>query len=173
MTVSFASRTDGPDLRVLAELRRQRTLSLLRRQGYVRVAELAAEFGISDTTVRADLNALDELGVLRRVHGGAVSAARAQVPPPARNEPPEPNRPPRDRERTAIAAAAAALVRDGESVILDVGSTTTATARALVARTDLTNLTVFTNSLNVALALEPALLRFTVVDTSGTAPPAH
>ena len=59
-------------------------------------------------------------------------------------------------------------MRSGESVLLDVGSTTLAVAQALVDRRELTELVVITNGLAIALALEPAIPRFTVVVTGGT-----
>jgi DeoR family transcriptional regulator of aga operon len=74
-------------------------------------------------------------------------------------------------EKVAIGQAAAALVRDGESVLLDVGTTAAAAARALVARTDLLDVVVFTNGLKTALELEPAFPRITVVVLGGTLRP--
>lgn len=63
------------------------------------------------------------------------------------------------------------MVASGETVLLDVGTTTTAVARALIARTDLRDVTVFTTALNVALELEGAYPRITVVVTGGTVRP--
>jgi DeoR family transcriptional regulator of aga operon len=70
-----------------------------------------------------------------------------------------------------IGELAASLVSSGQSVILDVGTTTLAVARALVARTDLTDVVVITNGLSIALALEPAIPRFTVIVTGGSLRP--
>jgi DeoR family transcriptional regulator of aga operon len=78
----------------------------------------------------------------------------------------------RDAEvKRAIGRRAAALVRGGSSILLDVGSTTLAVAHALVERSELSGLTVITNGLSIALALEPAIPRFTVVVTGGTLRP--
>jgi len=74
-------------------------------------------------------------------------------------------------EKAIIGRLAASLVSQGETLILDVGTTTTAVARALVKREDLYDIVVFTNSLNIALELEPAIPRFTVVVTGGTLRP--
>jgi DeoR family transcriptional regulator, aga operon transcriptional repressor len=63
------------------------------------------------------------------------------------------------------------MVASGETVLLDVGTTTTAVARALIARTDLRDVTVFTTALNVALELERAYPRITIVVTGGTVRP--
>jgi DeoR family transcriptional regulator of aga operon len=63
------------------------------------------------------------------------------------------------------------MIADGDTLILDVGTTTTAIARALVLRTDLRDVTVLTNGLNIALELEPAAPRISVVVTGGTLRP--
>src|SRR5439155_27389848 len=73
--------------------------------------------------------------------------------------------------KVAIGRAAAQLVRDGETLLIDVGTTTAAAARALTARTELKNVTVFTNGLKTALELEPAFPRVTVVLLGGTLRP--
>jgi DeoR family transcriptional regulator of aga operon len=65
------------------------------------------------------------------------------------------------------------LVRSGESIVIDSGTTTTFVTRALAARRDLTDLVVFTNSLTIARELEPAIPRFTVILTGGTLRPAQ
>jgi DeoR family transcriptional regulator, aga operon transcriptional repressor len=70
-----------------------------------------------------------------------------------------------------IGRAAASLVSHGETVILDVGTTTTAVAHALTKRDDLYDVVVFTNALNIAIELESAIPRFTVVVTGGTLRP--
>jgi DeoR family transcriptional regulator of aga operon len=74
-------------------------------------------------------------------------------------------------EKAAIGAFAAGLVADGDTVLLDVGTTTTAIARALVARGDLREVTVITSGLRVALELERAWPRISVVVTGGTLRP--
>ena len=71
-------------------------------------------------------------------------------------------------EKAAIGRRAADLVWPGATVVLDVGTTTTAVARALLQRTDLEGVTVVTNGLTIASELEAALDRFTVMLTGGT-----
>jgi DeoR family transcriptional regulator of aga operon len=115
-------------------------------------------------TVRTDLAALENEGRLTRVHGGAMPR-RVGV---ERESSLEQSRTRLTRAKQAIAAETAARVRSGESILLDVGSTTLAVAYALVARRDLTEVVIVTNGLAVALALEPAIPRFTVVVTGGT-----
>jgi DeoR family transcriptional regulator, aga operon transcriptional repressor len=149
-----------------ARVRRERMLALLRDRDFVRVGDLALRFDVSEVTVRSDLDALAGRGLLRRVRGGAVPRAASPV-----------ERPFEEAEVTfaaqkrAIGQAAAAMVSSGDTVVLDVGTTTTAVAQALAAREDLAEVTVFTSSLTIAIALERAHPRIAVVVTGGTLRP--
>lgn len=129
--------------RVLAVRRHRFVLDRLGRDGEVSVAEIAGALGVSQETVRRDLKLLAEEGRLRVVHGGASSLV-----------PTEPDIALRSgvnaAGKAAIGRAAAALVRDGASVIIDSGTTTLAVAQALAERK---RLTVYTNSLPVARLL--------------------
>lgn len=150
----------------ISEGRRRRMLHLIREREYVRVSDLSEAFGVSEVTVRNDLETLAQRGQIRRLRGGAM----------ARLEP-HPERTfdealvAHAEQKQAIARAAAALVQPGESVILDVGTTTTSIAHALIAREDLRDVTVFTNGLNIALDLEPYVPRFTVIVMGGVVRP--
>jgi DeoR family transcriptional regulator of aga operon len=144
--------------------RRELLAAMVADRGFVRVSDASDELGVSVVTVRSDLSALEASGVLQRVHGGAVSLGGAEVPVERALQSSA-------DEKDAIARAAAAMVHSGESVLLDVGSTTAAVARALVSREDLRDLTVITNGLTIALELEPAIPRFRVVVTGGTLRP--
>jgi DeoR family transcriptional regulator of aga operon len=144
--------------------RRELLAAMVADRGFVRVSDASDELGVSVVTVRSDLSALEASGVLQRVHGGAVSLGGAEVPVERALQSSA-------DEKDAIARAAAAMVHSGESVLLDVGSTTAAVARALVGREDLRDLTVITNGLTIALELEPAIPRFRVVVTGGTLRP--
>jgi DeoR/GlpR family transcriptional regulator of sugar metabolism len=105
------------------------------RSGAMHVSELAASFGVSEMTVRRDLHALAREGKLERVRGGAVSAGR---------EPPfEQTAVERFEAKDRIGAAAAALVEDGQTVMIDIGTTTLQAARHLHQR----DITVVTSSL--------------------------
>lgn len=149
-----------------AAARREALAALVAERGHLRVAEAATLFGVSEVSVRADLRALDAAGLVRRVHGGAIAPAGAvrESPVEAAIE--------RDAElKRAIGRRAAALVPSGSSLALDVGSTCLAVARALVARHDLADLVIVTNGLSIALALEEAAPRFTVIVTGGTLRP--
>lgn len=122
------------------------------------VEELSAQFGVSEATIRRDLEKLDALGALRRAHGGAVAHERAQPELPMLRRAGE-----HAAEKRSIGAAAADLVRDGETIILGSGSTTLEVARALAGRR---GLRVITNALNVA-ALLADLPDIEVVVTGG------
>lgn len=153
--------------RIPAELRRDRMLSLVREREFMRVGDLSSIFGISEVTVRADLAALADQRLIQRVHGGAIvrdtELRRERTFEQALDE--------YAAEKAGIGRHAASTVRSGETIIIDVGTSTTALARALVARDALTDLTVFTSSLTIALQLEPAIPRVMVVVTGGTLRP--
>ncbi|MCS5492795.1 DeoR/GlpR family DNA-binding transcription regulator [Curtobacterium flaccumfaciens] len=150
-----------------APLRQDRIVAIVDgAPGMVRTAELAASLGTSEVTVRQDLAVLDQEARIRRVHGGAVRLGAGSTERPFEETAVE-----HQVAKTAIGRAAAALVRPGECVVLDVGTTPAAVAEALVARTELTGVTVVTNSLTTALALERAVPRFTVIVTGGTLRP--
>lgn len=138
-----ANVTAAPAL--LAEDRRARILDWVREEGSVRVRELASAFTVSEVTIRQDLEKLETEGHLERVHGGAfLRSMTQQVQAMALQH--QVNLEAKQR----IGRAAAALVGDGETIILDSGSTTTEVAANLLHRKDLT---VITNGLNIALAL--------------------
>jgi DeoR family transcriptional regulator, fructose operon transcriptional repressor len=129
---------------VYAEERRQAITEQARRDGRVEVAALATALGVTTETVRRDLTELEEAGILRRVHGGAIPVERLRI-----------ERDVSDRtsqmtgEKERIAKAALAHIPDGATLLLDAGTSTQALAVALPEGRDLT---VVTNSL-VAAAL--------------------
>lgn len=128
---------------MLTEERHRRIIEDLRVQGRVLAADLAMEFGVSTDTVRRDLRELDEAGMLRRVHGGALPRVGDTDPVliRARRAP---------EAKASIARRAAQIVHDGQVIMLDGGTTTLELARALPERL---TATVVTNSLPIALAL--------------------
>lgn len=146
-----------------AAVRRDRMLAVIRERQFARVGELSSEFGISEVTVRNDLEVLASRGKVHRFRGGATPRAAA-----SQERAFEETLSSFSAEKLAIGAAAAELVQNGEALILDVGTTAVAVARALVARTDLEDIVVFTNGLKTALELEPAIGRFSVVVLGGT-----
>jgi DeoR/GlpR family transcriptional regulator of sugar metabolism len=128
---------------LLAEQRRALILDEVRRRGGVRVNELTRKLGVSDMTVRRDLDALARQGVLEKVHGGAVPVVEASTHEPGFEAK-------SGLELTAkedIARSAAELVAPGTAIALSGGTTTYALAHQLV---DVPDLTVVTNSVRVA-----------------------
>lgn len=156
-----------PKLEILpAEARRERLAALVHERGFVAVGEASARFGVSEVTLRGDLAVLESARLVRRVRGGALAA------PAGIRESSVEATSGRDAElKRAIGRRAADLVTPGSSVFLDVGSTTLAVAHALAERTELDDVIVITNGLGVALALESAVPRLTVVVTGGTLRP--
>jgi DeoR family transcriptional regulator of aga operon len=124
-----------------ARERRHLALEHLSENGEVKVASLSQLAGVSEMTVRRDLEALEREGLVRRVHGGAISATSRSY------EPPFALRSGHHAEAKArIGWAAASLVSKGETAVLDVGTTTLELARALK---EASTLTVLTPSLRV------------------------
>lgn len=109
--------------------RQQTILKLLEARGQVTITHLSARLSVSEMTIRRDLAQLESDGLLRRTHGGAARTSSGSFEPPfamrARLNP--------DAKR-AIAAAVAAELTDGQTLVLDGGSTGTAIAEALVGR---------------------------------------
>ena len=160
---SAVSPVTHPVAEIPAAERRQRVLAMVGRRGFVSIQELAEQFGVSGVTVRSDVDRLAERGELRRIRGGVMAAVGLRP-----ERPYEETATANPGEKAAIGRRAAALVEPGATVVLDVGTTTTAVARALVQRLDLEGVTVVTNGLTIAAELEAALDRFTVMLTGGT-----
>lgn len=138
------------------EVRRAQIITLLQRAGQLTVRGCAEELGVSEVTIRSDLALLERDGLLRRVWGGAV-LERPLFP--------EGSFATRLKERAAekerIARAAAGLINDGDTVMLDASTTAFAIARQIA---DRHGLTVITNGMHLALALgaHPAITTIVV-----------
>ncbi|MDP9866137.1 MULTISPECIES: DeoR/GlpR family DNA-binding transcription regulator [Streptosporangium] len=128
---------------MLAQQRQQAILERVRSSGGVRVADLVRELGVSDMTIRRDLEVLAERGLVEKVHGGATVAGPGSTEEPGfaaksvRQQP----------EKEAIARHAAQLVRPGTAIALSAGTTTWTLAGSVV---DVPDLTVITNSIRIA-----------------------
>jgi DeoR family transcriptional regulator of aga operon len=144
---------------VLSEERRRHILELLNRDGRVLVVDLAKQFRTSQVTIRKDLDVLQAHGRIHRSHGGALPARDSALEDPTLREKEKLH----SREKLQIAASAARMVREGQVVILDSGTTTTAIARAL---RGFQNLTIITNAVNIAAELSGSSLE--VILTGGT-----
>lgn len=130
---------------LLSEPRRRRILDWIQEEGSARVRELAVAFQVSEATIRQDLERLELEGQITREHGGAfLNTVPAQVGTMTLHH--QENM----EQKRRIGAMAADLVKDGETIILDAGTTTTEIALRLVNRR---NLTVITNALNIAIIL--------------------
>lgn len=121
--------------------RKSQILELARHEGQVLVEELASRFAVTTQTIRRDLTELAENGRLERVHGGAI------MPASLRNPGYRARRVLQDDAKKSIARMCAKQIPVNASVLLNIGTSTEAVARALVEHE---NLTVITNNLNVA-----------------------
>jgi DeoR family transcriptional regulator, aga operon transcriptional repressor len=144
---------------MLIDERRQHVLDKIKREGRVLVGELSDELGISRVTIRKDLEFLQAQGLIQRSHGGAIAAQSGALFDPSLLEKQKLHR----KEKECIANAAVKLVEEGQCVILDSGTTTTAIARAL---RKFHHLTIITNAVNIAAELSNT--DFEVILTGGT-----
>jgi DeoR family transcriptional regulator, aga operon transcriptional repressor len=144
---------------MLNEERRRAILEIINREGRVVVKDLARRFSTSHVTIRSDLESLHDQGLVQRTHGGALPLQVGALLDPSLRE--KENLHPTEKQR--IAEASAKLVQDGESVVLDSGTTATTVARAL---RRFRNLTVITNAVNIAAELAGTTIE--VILTGGT-----
>ena len=149
----------APKTPVLNEERRRAILDLLSRQGRVLVTELSRHFETSPVTIRKDLEVLHAHGMVHRTHGGALPSRDGVLEDPTLREKEKLHR----QEKLRIADSAASMVKEGQVIILDSGTTTTAIARAL---RSFQNLTIITNAVNIAAELAGTAVE--VILTGGT-----
>ncbi len=126
---------------MLVEERRQRVLDLITQRGFASLADLSGAVGVSDSTVRRDLEYWEQQGLIRRTHGGAAFVGDPTAFPAL-----EERSASQLEEKRAIARAVAGRINEGDTVLLDGGTTTLEVARLLVGR----SLQVVTNSLPIA-----------------------
>ena len=138
------------DSRLLAEQRRRKIVDLIEQRGQITVRDLTEKFSVSAVTARADLDALSSEGLVVRSHGGAVRRMEASQDYPLRTKETL-----HHAEKVRIGRAAAELIQDNETIILDSGTTTAEIARHLKTRR-LQSVTVITHALNVACELMDA-----------------
>jgi DeoR family transcriptional regulator of aga operon len=130
---------------MMAEERRTQILLILRNAGRVRVNELASQFNTSAVTIRNDLNELAQRGLVQRSHGGAM------LPDSIMRESPLQERlKAHAEEKRRIGAMAATMIHDGETIILDSGTTTLEIARQIKKKR---GLHIITNGVNIAAEL--------------------
>jgi DeoR/GlpR family transcriptional regulator of sugar metabolism len=126
---------------VQVEERRSHLLEVVRSRGFASLPELAGQLRVSESTIRRDLDYLEESGTAKRTHGGVFYTGPSPKLPHF-----EQRQPAQWDKKAAIARAAVKLIDDGDTVLMDGGSTTYEVARLLVGRP----LQIVTNSLPVA-----------------------
>lgn len=145
--------------------RRAAILELLGSRGAVQVSALSDAFGVSKVTIRSDLDALEQAGRLRRTHGGAVPLSRA-VTVSVQDRRVNVN----VEAKRAIARRALSLVEDGDSLLLDSGTTALELARVLTERS---GLTIVTNDLTIADFADRSLPHCEVIMLGGMLSKGH
>lgn len=138
-------------MNTVAEERRSSIVEQVTRHRVVRIGDLSRHFGVSEVSIRRDLERLEQLGLLKRVHGGAVALQTLPLPSPNGAATPQTS-----PEKERIGRAAAELIRPGDRLILDSGTTVLQVARSIPG--DLLrsgNLTVITSSLPIVHELGP------------------
>ena len=143
---SKAKTKPGDRSEMLIDERRQHILELIQNQGRALVSDLSEQLNISQITIRKDLDYLQSKGVIQRSHGGALRVPSSALIDPTLQEKQKHNL----REKERIAAAASKMVEEGQCVILDSGTTTTAVAERLKR---FKQLTIITNAVNIAAEL--------------------
>lgn len=128
-----------------ASARRRALQKLVTERGFVSVSDVSREIGISEMTVRRDFKALEHAGVITYAHGGAIIRSQTHIEPPFALR-----RGQNSAAKAAIGKAAVALIRPGDVIGLDVGSTVANLATLLRGRDDIG---VVTNSLEAVMAL--------------------
>jgi DeoR family transcriptional regulator of aga operon len=144
---------------MLSEERRRAILQVIQEDGRVVVRDIARRFHISVITIRKDLEFLHQQGQLERTHGGALPVKTGALMDSSIQEKERLHR----QEKTRIAAAATRMIRKGQVIILDSGTTTTAIARSC---RHVKNLTVITNAINIGAELADSPVE--VILTGGT-----
>jgi DeoR/GlpR family transcriptional regulator of sugar metabolism len=126
---------------VVVDERRNRLLELIRQRGFASLSELVEELGVSESTIRRDLDFLEEGGSAKRTHGGVFYTGSSPQLPHF-----EERQPAQWELKKAIARRTAELIEPGDTLLLDGGTTTYEVARLLIGKA----LQVVTNSLPVA-----------------------
>jgi len=131
---------------LFAEERKEEIVRLLGERSKLLLPELCQHFDVSPATIRNDLRDLDRAGRLKRTHGGAIPVSKAVFEPTSRDKEAA-----RIEEKRRIAAYAESLIEDGDTILLDTGTTTMELAKRLTTKT---GLTIVTNDVKIALFLE-------------------
>lgn len=141
----MADKVNDVEKILFAEERKRKLVEYINAKRRVTVPQLCQNFSVSSATIRNDLRELDEVGQITRTHGGAIKKSKTGY------EPAIDNRVSSIEEKKLIARTALDCIDDGDTIILDTGTTTMALARILGKKK---NIAVITNDLNIAILLE-------------------
>lgn len=137
---------EGQGTPLFAEERKRKIVQMLSEHSKLYVSKLCEAFGVSQVTIRSDLQELEEAGLLKRTHGGAIPVSKASYEPTSTAKAVA-----HREEKQRIAKKAAEMVDPGDTICLDTGTTTFEMAKCLVDKRDLS---VITNDLQIAMYLE-------------------
>lgn len=129
---------------MFAEERYQVIMEMLEEKNRVKVSELTEHFSVSESTIRRDLQDMEEKGMLARTHGGAVKNPKANLEPSFQEKEVS-----HQGDKAIIGQLAASLIKDGDSIVIDAGTTTLELAKHIQAK----DITAITNSMDVAKIL--------------------
>ena len=125
---------------MLAKERHAIIMEILRKDGIIKISDISRRFSVSNETARCDLEYLQDTGAIKRIYGGAILLGNTVGPQPPSHAYV------RRSQKASIGKAAASLIKSGETIILDIGSTTLEIARHL---SNISGITVLTNSLPI------------------------
>ncbi len=132
-----------------ANERRSRILEELKRMNLVRVSELSKKFGVSSVSIRRDLQELEEMGLLKRIQGGAINVLLNNLTPPLAQRMEFSN-----EKKERIGRVAASLVKPGDRLIIDSGTTTLRVAKCIANRmSEIQSLSIITGFLPIVREL--------------------
>lgn len=129
---------------MFAEERQEKIAELLKEKSSIKVNELSNIFNVSESTIRRDLQEMEAKGLLTRTHGGAVEVKKTNFEPTFEEKEDK-----KHDEKSDIGKLAASLIEDGDTIILDSGTTTLEIAKHINAK----NITIITNSIDIASEL--------------------
>ncbi|MBA5851571.1 DeoR/GlpR transcriptional regulator [Clostridium sp. cel8] len=129
---------------MFAEERQKKISQLLKEQSSLKVTTLTKLFNVSESTIRRDLQEMDKKGLLTRTHGGAVSLQSTSFEPSFKEKEIE-----GQNEKVIIGKIAASMIKDGDTILLDSGTTTLQIAKHITAH----KVTVITNSIDISAIL--------------------
>ncbi|MDD3224074.1 MAG: DeoR/GlpR family DNA-binding transcription regulator [Clostridium sp.] len=129
---------------MFAEERQLEIVSIIQKKGSIKVNELSNYFNVSEATVRRDLQEMESRKLLKRTHGGALKTDITNFEPSFLQKKDE-----RRNEKESIGKSAAAMIKNGDTIMLDSGTTTLEIAKNITVE----NITVLTNSIDIAAEL--------------------